>query len=68
MSYEHQSSYITYDCQGDGDAVFIRRHEGCGLAVKADDTISVNGNGLKKAPNATCKKHGRVEMIFEGFF
>lgn len=54
---------------GDSDAVFVPVHEGCGLFVKADDEITVwVDRGLKEQPNATCKKHGRVQMIFEGFF
>lgn len=69
MSYEHDSSYITYDNEDGSDAVFIRRHEGCGLIVKPDETIAVHqDSGLKDQPNATCKKHGRVKMEFEGFF
>ncbi len=65
--YESNSSYITYDSDG-SDAVFVRRHDGCGLIIKPDKTISVNGLGrLVDKPNATCKRHGRVEMIFEGF-
>ena len=68
MSYESDSSYITFDVDG-SDAVFIRRHKDCGLIVKSDKTIRVNGLGeLVREPNATCKKRGRVEMMFEGFF
>lgn len=59
---------VSYDCSGDGSAVFVPVHEGCGLIVKADDSIFVGYKGLKDQPNATCKKHGRVQMIFEGFF
>lgn len=60
---------ISYDCGVNSVAVFIPHHEDCGLFVKADPTIAVGDDtGLKDQPNATCKKHGRVEMIFEGFF
>ena len=49
-------------------AQFIPRCH-CGRIVKADKTIDVNGLGeWVKKPNATCKKHGRIEMIFEGYF
>ena len=55
-------------CYGDDGATFVPRHDGCGLIVKADKTIFTSEeNGLKPGPNATCKKHGRVEMLFEGF-
>ena len=41
--------------------------EGCGRFVKADETVRVSDAGLAPSPNATCKKCGRVEMLFEGF-
>lgn len=54
---------------GDEGATFIPVCEKCGRFVKADGTVSFNGFGdYKKAPNATCKKCGRIEMIFEGFY
>lgn len=42
----------------------------CGRFVKADDVVHTNNwvEGLAKKPNATCKKCGRIEMPFEGFF
>ena len=59
---------VAYDCDINGTAVFVPHHENCGLFVKADATIAVGDDtGLKEQPNATCKKHGRVEMLFEGF-
>ena len=49
-------------------ATFVPVCPTCGRFVKADKTISVNEiTGLKDEPNATCKKHGRVKMPFEGF-
>ncbi len=71
MSYgEHEGTRrVSYDGGDEGIATFITVHEDCGLFVKADDNVQVNGLGeLRDAPNATCKRHGRVEMIFEGFF
>ena len=54
-------------CYGE-DAVFIPVCSECGRFVKADKSVIIGEeSGLKKQPNATCKKHGRVEMIFEGF-
>ena len=39
----------------------------CNRFVKVDDTIFVNEYGMKDAPNATCKKCGRVEApLLEG--
>lgn len=56
---------ITYE----GGAVFVPVCEKCGRFVKADKTIEVSEmSGLKKQQNATCKKCGRVEMLFEGFY
>lgn len=53
----------------EGGAVFVPVCEKCGRFVKADKKIKVNDlSGLKDEPNATCKKCGRVKMIFEGFF
>lgn len=51
-----------------GSATFIPRCEQCMRFVKPDNTIEVSeGEGLKDQPNATCRKCGRVKMIFEGF-
>lgn len=50
-------------------ATFIPICKKCGQFVKKDETIQINRLGeLRDVPNATCKKHGRVQMIFEGFF
>ena len=51
-----------------GDAYFVPVCEICCRYVKADKTILVNEiTGLHPQPNATCSKHGRIHMIFEGF-
>ena len=39
----------------------------CHRFVSPDPSVQVNDDGLKPAPNATCKKCGRTEMHFEGF-
>lgn len=53
---------------GDEGACFVPVCEKCGRFVKADGTVSFNGLGeLKDCPNATCKKCGRTQMIFEGY-
>lgn len=50
-------------------AYFVPVCEKCGRFIKADATIAFNGLGeLKEGPNATCKKCGRVEMLFEGYY
>ena len=52
---------------GEGGACFIPRCH-CGRFVKADESVLVNETtGLVDRPNGTCKIHGRVKMIFEGF-
>lgn len=53
-------------CYEEG-ATFIPKCEICNRYVKADPTIRMNEHGIKDEPNATCKKHGRVKMIFIGF-
>ena len=64
MSEYAEGPYVSY-AEG---ATFIRRCEKCNRFVKADSEIFVNEEtGLRKAPNATCKKCGRVEMDFQGF-
>ena len=61
------------DCEGpykcyEGGATFIRRCSKCNLFVRADVYIQVNEEtGLKKQPNAFCRKCGRTEMLFVGF-
>lgn len=50
-----------------GEACFVRVCPDCGRFVRADDSILLNDDGLKPGPTATCAKHGRVEMPFEGF-
>lgn len=55
-----------------GDACFFRVCPECGRFVKADDRIVVYGPDGDEwidedVPNATCKKHGRVKMPFEGW-
>ena len=50
-------------------ATFVPVCEKCGRFVKSDETIEVSElEGLKDQPNATCKKCGRTQMVFEGFF
>ena len=51
---------------GEG-ATFVPVCTHCGRFVKADRTARMSDAGLMPASNATCKKCGRVEMLFEGF-
>ena len=48
-------------------ATFVPVCQECGRFVKADKLIAFAGQGLVAQPNATCSKHGRIEMLFEGF-
>jgi len=48
-------------------ATFIPVCQTCGRFVKADATVKFQGGTVADLPNATCKKCGRVKMIFEGF-
>ena len=69
MNEYENTRRISYNCGEDSSAVFIPVCEKCGRFVVADEQIKVHEwNGLKNEPNATCKKCGRVKMIFEGFF
>ena len=52
---------------GDG-ATFVPICPTCKQFVTADDTLMTNIEGeVKQWVNATCLKHGRVEMPFEGY-
>ena len=48
-------------------ATFVPVCPNCGRFVKADEGHSFHGTTIEPGPNATCKKCGRVEMLFEGF-
>ena len=50
-----------------GIAVFIRVCPICGRFVKADKEVTFDGRGQPKGANATCSKHGRIEMIWIGY-
>ena len=63
--YEYENlRRIVYE----GGATFVPVCPNCGRFVKADKVIITNEKvGLIDKLNATCKKCGRVEMLFEGF-
>jgi len=52
---------------GDERATFVPVCEKCGRFVKPDATVDIGERGLKSGPNASCKRCGRTEMLFEGF-
>ena len=55
---------VTYE----NGATFVPICEICKRFVKNDAVINFNClDELKDEPNATCKKCGRVKMVFEGF-
>ena len=58
--------YISYDPDGE-NLVFVPKCIKCGQYVKADKIVWSSGAGLRSGPNATCKKCGRTEMLFQGF-
>ena len=63
--YEYEG--VRRQIYGDG-LCFIPVCPSCGRFVKADDSVLVNGlDELSKEPNATCSKHGRINMPFEGY-
>lgn len=61
---------VIYDASksGNGNLVFIPVCEHCGRFVKADESYQFNESKGVTGANATCKMHGRVEMLFEGYF
>ena len=65
--YIGNTDYITY-----GDMTFLRRCPECKRFVKADKILKYEKNGLGEIriteTNATCKKHGRINMEFIGYF
>ena len=58
-----------YICYG-SSLIFIRQCPECALYVRADHSCEVNGFGEVRdnEPNATCKRHGRVQMPFVGHY
>lgn len=48
-------------------AIFVRVCPECGRFVKADKTLVLSLSGPTKGPNASCSKHGRIEMPFMGY-
>ena len=71
MSNEYDNMRrVIYDCEDEGEAIYIPVCPNCGRFVKADDTIEFSYAGLAlntTIPNATCSKCGRVAMPFDGF-
>ncbi len=51
----------------DDGATFVPVCSKCGRYVKADESVSTNDNSVDN-PNATCKRCGRTQMVFEGFY
>lgn len=67
----YEGNTVQYDCGEDfGSAQFIPKCPVCGRFVKADKTTPFRANyeHYEFGPNATCTKHGHVEMPFEGWF
>lgn len=70
MSHEYENlRRVTYGDEADdcGLMVFVPVCVRCGRFVKADKAVRPK-DAQEDRPTATCKKHGRVAMHFEGFF
>ena len=52
---------------GDG-ALFERRCIKCGRIVKAYKKIKFDYQGQPIGNNAICKKHGRTQMLWQGYY
>ena len=63
-------AYLTYISDDGEKLIFDRRCPLCGMFVKNDETVSINGFGQPDPNelNATCKTHGRVAMSFLGYY
>ena len=60
---------VSYGDNATGFAQFVPVCPICGRFVKADDNVSMRGEQVDfEQSNATCKKCGRVGMLFEGWF
>jgi hypothetical protein len=64
-----ENSYEGMRCiqYGDEGATFVPVCEKCGKFVKPDPMITFTYDGPPLEPNGTCKKCGRVAMLFEGY-
>jgi hypothetical protein len=71
MSHEYENlgriGYGDADSEH-GKALFVPVCPTCARFVKPDEKSKFDADGQLKEPNATCKKCGRVEMPFEGWF
>ena len=69
MNDEYEGRYVVYGEGEDefGGAMFVPVCEKCGRFVKADDEVTLNGEGQPVGDNATCSKHGRIPMLFVGY-
>lgn len=49
-------------------ATFVPKCEKCGRFVRVYKSVRFDGHGQPKGPNCHCKKCGRTQMIWEGYF
>jgi hypothetical protein len=52
----------------DDGATFVPVCNKCGQFVKPYPELCFDGEGQPFGTNATCKQHGEVQMIFEGYY
>ena len=64
--YEN-SPIVIYGHERDESPMFYRVCPKCGRFVKADDATQIP-EYLQDKPNATCKRCGRVQMPFAGWW
>lgn len=52
---------------GDG-ATFVPKCPVCARYVKPYKRVKVDFEGQPKGPNAKCKVHGKVQMLWQGYY
>ena len=65
--YSEKTAVVVYSSFDGSCPAFYRICPKCGRFVKADDKTQIP-EYLGAKPNATCKKCGRVQMYFCGWF
>lgn len=54
-------------CYGE-NAIFVPKCPTCGQYVKAYRRVKFDYEGQPKGPNGTCKTHGRIQMLWQGYY
>lgn len=64
---EYKYENVGRKVYGEG-MTFVPVCKHCFRFVKADEEVITDAWDQPKGPNATCKKCGRTEMLFEGYY